>query len=194
MNRPAAGTARIPAAATRAGDEPAADLPAEFELITLDAAHAPRCAELEQQLFPTDSPWSEAAFRSEFAQPNTLYVGLLSAPAGPQPSQLVAYGGIGVTGPAGDLECEVHTIGVDPAYQGRGLGRALLQVLLDAADAAAAPVLLEVRTDNAPALGLYRSCGFEQIGIRRGYYQPSGADAYVMRRPPASSPSFPNSR
>jgi len=45
-------------------------------------------------------------------------------------------------------------------------------------------VFLEVRTDNSRAINLYKSCGFEEIGIRRKYYQPSGADALVMRRLP----------
>ncbi len=36
--------------------------------------------------------------------------------------------------------------------------------------------------DNLHAQRLYRTRGFEQVGVRRGYYQPSGADALVMRR------------
>ena len=43
-------------------------------------------------------------------------------------------------------------------------------------------ILLDVRTDNAPALALYESVGFARIGVRRRYYQPSGADAYTMER------------
>ena len=43
-------------------------------------------------------------------------------------------------------------------------------------------VLLEVRADNEHAQELYRRRGFTEIGRRRGYYQPSGADAVVMRR------------
>ena len=49
-------------------------------------------------------------------------------------------------------------------------------------------VSLEVRTDNMRAQQLYRRYGFRQIGIRKGYYQPSGADALVMRRDSAGSP------
>jgi ribosomal-protein-alanine N-acetyltransferase len=44
-------------------------------------------------------------------------------------------------------------------------------------------VLLEVRTDNTPAIALYESEGFTIVGIRRRYYRPSGADAYTMARP-----------
>jgi ribosomal-protein-alanine N-acetyltransferase len=42
--------------------------------------------------------------------------------------------------------------------------------------------MLEVRQDNPRARGLYLRHGFEEIGIRRGYYQPSGVDAVVMRK------------
>jgi ribosomal-protein-alanine N-acetyltransferase len=44
-------------------------------------------------------------------------------------------------------------------------------------------LLLEVRTDNEAAIALYVSEGFVRLGIRRRYYQPSGADAYTMARP-----------
>ena len=43
-------------------------------------------------------------------------------------------------------------------------------------------VHLEVRTDNATAIALYRSVGFTEVGLRRRYYRISGADAYTMRR------------
>ncbi|EUA07381.1 putative ribosomal-protein-alanine acetyltransferase, RimI [Mycobacterium xenopi 4042] len=45
-------------------------------------------------------------------------------------------------------------------------------------------VYLEVRTDNAAAIALYRSAGFVNVGLRRRYYRVSGADAYTMRRDP----------
>jgi ribosomal-protein-alanine N-acetyltransferase len=77
----------------------------------------------------------------------------------------------------------VHTIGVAPEHQGQGIGKALLQALLARADEFEAPVFLEVRTDNTTALALYERHGFERLGIRKRYYQPSGADAYTMVRP-----------
>ena len=79
-------------------------------------------------------------------------------------------------------EYEIHTIGVDPAYQGQGIGRRLLSELLEYA--AGGAVFLEVRTDNEAAIALYESVGFVNVGLRRRYYRASGADAYTMRRDP----------
>ena len=65
-----------------------------------------------------------------------------------------------------------------------GVGTALLRTVLERADELAAPVFLEVRTVNERAIGLDERHGFERIGLRKRYYQPSGADAYTMKRPP----------
>ncbi len=140
----------------------------------LTRADADRCAELEAQLFDGDDPWPAVAFERELASMRSHYVGARSAGA------LVGYAGISRLGRTPPFEYEVHTIGVDPAYQGQGIGRRLLNELLDFASGGV--VYLEVRTDNEAALGLYRSVGFEQIGLRRRYYRVSGADAYTMRR------------
>ncbi|HTY31540.1 ribosomal protein S18-alanine N-acetyltransferase [Mycobacterium sp.] len=140
----------------------------------LTQADAQRCAALEAQLFPGDDPWPAVAFNRELAAKHNHYVGARVA------GTLVGYAGISRLGRTPPFEYEVHTIGVDPAYQGRGIGRRLLDELL--AFAAGGAVYLEVRTDNEAAIALYRSTGFEQIGLRRRYYQVSGADAYTMRR------------
>ncbi len=147
------------------------------EPVTLGAltpADAARCAELEALLFPGDDPWPAAAFNRELAAKHNHYVGARVA------GTLVGYAGISRLGRTPPFEYEVHPIGVDPAPQGRGLGRRLLDELLAFADGGA--VYLEVRTDNEAAIALYRSTGFEQIGLRRRYYRVSGADAYTMRR------------
>ncbi|WP_420119948.1 ribosomal protein S18-alanine N-acetyltransferase [Nakamurella sp.] len=127
--------------------------------------------ELEEILFPGDSPWTAAMFAGELAAGYHYVVhrdvdGVVDG-----------YAGLALLGD----EAEVHTIGVRPSAQGAGLGRALLRDLL--AHAGPRRVLLEVRTDNAPAIALYESEGFVILGVRRRYYQPSGADAYTMARP-----------
>jgi len=66
--------------------------------------------------------------------------------------------------------------------QGEGIGSQLLDALLAEADKRSPVVLLDVKADNAAAQHLYRKRGFVEIGRRRGYYQPSGADAVIMKR------------
>ena len=160
----------------------------------LTPADLPRCAELEAQIFAGDSPWPLAGFVAELRADHNRYFALREQPDGP----VVGYAGLSVLGPAGAHECEVHTIAVDPALRGRGGGRALLTAMLDVADGLevaehqVTPVFLEVRTDNVPAIALYQAAGFGIAGLRRNYYQPSGADAYTMVRPAPADPEGVN--
>jgi ribosomal-protein-alanine N-acetyltransferase len=169
--------------------------PVTIGALTVDDAD--RCAELESLLFPGDDPWPTAAFVRELAAEHNHYVAARTCADGGDPLRpafsrardrrdeaLIGYGGISRLGRTPPFEYEIHTIGVDPAYQGRGIGRRLLDELLNVA--AGAVVHLEVRTDNAPAIALYRSVGFADVGLRRRYYRISGADAYTMRREASS--------
>jgi [ribosomal protein S18]-alanine N-acetyltransferase len=140
----------------------------------LTPADAARCAELEALLFDGDDPWPAVAFERELAAAHNHYV------AARTNGVLVGYAGISRLGRKPPFEYEVHTIGVEPAYQGQGIGRRMLVELLTFADGGV--VFLEVRTDNEAAIALYSSMGFEQIGVRKRYYRVSGADAYTMRR------------
>ncbi|AMO60258.1 ribosomal-protein-alanine acetyltransferase RimI [Mycolicibacterium phlei] len=144
----------------------------------LQRADAARCAELESQLFAGDDPWPERAFLAELASKHNRYI------AARHEGKLVGYAGIARLGRKKPYEYEIHTIGVDPAYQGRGIGRRMLGDLL--ADTGDGVVFLEVRTDNEPAIKLYESFGFVNVGLRKRYYRASGADAYTMRRDPTS--------
>ncbi|MGX9790097.1 ribosomal protein S18-alanine N-acetyltransferase [Mycobacterium sp. MMS18-G62] len=137
---------------------------------------AARCAELEKQLFDGDDPWPARAFIAELEAKHNHYV------AARDDDKLIGYGGIARLGRRRPFEYEIHTIGVDPAYQGQGIGRQLLMGLLEYAKGGT--IFLEVRTDNEPAINLYESVGFVRMGLRRRYYRASGADAYTMRRDP----------
>ncbi|WP_193046120.1 ribosomal protein S18-alanine N-acetyltransferase [Mycolicibacterium baixiangningiae] len=144
----------------------------------LTKADAARCAELEAQLFPGDDPWPARAFYAELESGHTHYV------AARADGTVVGYAGIAQLGRTPPYEYEIHTIGVDSAYQGHGIGRRMLEELLEVADGGA--IFLEVRTDNEPAIALYESVGFTRVGLRKRYYRVSGADAYTMRRDPPS--------
>ena len=147
----------------------------------LKPTDAARCAELESQLFEGDDPWPERAFLAELRAKHIHYV------AARADGKLVGYAGIARLGRVRPFEYEIHTIGVDPDYQGRGIGRRLVSQILELASGSV--VFLEVRTDNVPAISLYESFGFVNVGLRRRYYRASGADAYTMKRLPQEDPS-----
>jgi ribosomal-protein-alanine N-acetyltransferase len=73
-------------------------------------------------------------------------------------------------------EAEILSVGVVPELQRRGLGRRLVEGLMRAAKRAEVKRLfLEVAADNDAAFALYKRLGFTATGLRRGYYQRTGA-------------------
>jgi ribosomal-protein-alanine N-acetyltransferase len=151
---------------------------------------------LEHELFPED-PWTPEMFADEVAQPpeSRLYLiaeadagdggvadgDIVSGRRAERGNAMAGYAGLMFI--PGGTQADVLTIAVRPAHWGQGIGSALLAALLGAArDRGCTEVFLEVRADNPRAHGLYRRRGFEELGVRRGYYQPSGVDAIVMRK------------
>jgi [ribosomal protein S18]-alanine N-acetyltransferase len=138
-------------------------------------ADMPRIMALEQELFPEDA-WTPQMFAAEFAQPASRRLYLVAE----EGETLIGYAGMMFTG---GPQADVVTLAVDPAHWGRGTGTALLLALVgEAGRRGCREVLLEVRKDNPRARQLYLRHGFTEIGVRRGYYQPSGVDAVVMRK------------
>lgn len=76
---------------------------------------------------------------------------------------------------------EVHIINmaVHPDYRGQGIGKRLMQHVLNEDEV----FFLEVRVSNLTAKSIYEKYGFKDIHIRKGYYA-DGEDAYIMRRLP----------
>ncbi|MDR1441600.1 MAG: ribosomal protein S18-alanine N-acetyltransferase [Bifidobacteriaceae bacterium] len=130
-----------------------------------------RLMELEGLCFGPEA-WTREMLEEELAGAGRRY--LVSQEAG----VVMGYGGVYL----GLDSTEVMTVAIDPGYQRRGLGRRLMEALLaESRRAGSRWVTLEVAVGAEPAIGLYRSLGFEPIGRRQGYYQPSGRDAIIMR-------------
>jgi [ribosomal protein S18]-alanine N-acetyltransferase len=130
---------------------------------------------LERELFPDDA-WTPEMFAAELTQSASRRLYLVAE----EESALIGYAGMMFSG---GPQADVVTLAVDPSHWGHGTGTALLTALLDKArDRGCAEVLLEVREDNPRARQLYSRHGFTEVGIRRGYYQPSNVDAVVMRK------------
>ena len=138
-------------------------------------ADLPAVLRLEAALFG-DEAWSEAMLTSELegAEASGRYY-LVAEDAG----GLVGYAGL--LSPGGS-QADVLTMAVAEDRWGQRIGAMLLDSLVaEAARQGCTEVFLEVRVDNDRAQRLYRSRGFAGIGVRRGYYQPSGTDALVMQ-------------
>ncbi len=118
-------------------------------------------------------PWSEGIFR------DCLRVGYVCRVLALE-SRVIGYGVMSV----GAGEAHILNLCVSDAYRCRGLGRRMLVYLLERGAAAGmSEAFLEVRPSNTAAIRLYQAIGFEQVGMRRGYYQAVGGreDAAVLR-------------
>ena len=67
-------------------------------------------------------------------------------------------------------EAHILNISVHPDEQKQGIGRRMLEHLIDVARGKAESVFLEVRPSNIHAIALYEDMGFNEIGVRKGYY------------------------
>ncbi|WP_123607335.1 ribosomal protein S18-alanine N-acetyltransferase [Micromonospora sp. Llam0] len=139
--------------------------------------HIDQALPIEADLFGAER-WSAEMFWNELANGHHY----LAAVDGTD--QLTGYAGLALVGdPAAPDEAWVQNVAVRRDRQRRGVGRTLLVGLLDEATRrGAGRTFLEVAVDNAPAQRLYAAYGFEPVGVRRGYYQPSNTDALVMMR------------
>ena len=80
-------------------------------------------------------------------------------------------------------EATLFNIAVDPAYQRRGLGKALLSHLVEQLQQRDIFTLwLEVRASNHAAIALYEQTGFNEVSVRRNYYPATHGreDALIM--------------
>ena len=92
--------------------------------------------------------------------------------------RLVAYAGMWIVLD----EAHITNIAVHPDYRGKGFGRMILKTLIGVAkDIGMERMTLEVRVSNMAAISLYKSLGFEDAGVRRGYYADNGEDAQINR-------------
>lgn len=79
-------------------------------------------------------------------------------------------------------ECELENIAVSPAVRRKGIGRQLLDALMQAAsETECESVFLEVRESNQAARAFYESVGFKPDGRRKSYYSNPSEDAILYR-------------
>ncbi|MCW8962675.1 MAG: ribosomal protein S18-alanine N-acetyltransferase [Gammaproteobacteria bacterium] len=123
--------------------------------------HIPAILEIEKSAY--EFPWTEGLLR-DCLKPNYYFYALF------RQQDIIAYAIMSC------LVNEAHILNlcVSPQYQRQGLGRQMLDYLLDKArEEESHTVFLEVRESNSIAQGLYEKNGFNRLGSRRGYY-PNG--------------------
>jgi [ribosomal protein S18]-alanine N-acetyltransferase len=129
---------------------------------------------IERTAYPT--PWSRSMFAGELSKPSSICLGTF------EDEILLGYL---ITSRYVDA-WHVMNVAVAPDRQRQGIASALLGRLFElTADDDRRGYTLEVRVSNTPAIALYEQLGFEQRGIRRGYYTDNREDALIMWRDPA---------
>ncbi|WP_173084302.1 ribosomal protein S18-alanine N-acetyltransferase [Fundidesulfovibrio magnetotacticus] len=136
----------------------------------LGPADIPGLVELERLCFAV--PWNAKQYRTVMDNPPFRVFGLH------HDEGLAAY----LTLFASDFEMEILNIAVRPDLRRMGLGRRMLaHVLQLCRKMGIQRGYLEVRRSNAAARRLYEAFGFEEVGVRKGYYPDNREDAIVMR-------------
>jgi len=144
-------------------------------MITYRVANAfdlPVFVSLDKELFPY-SPWSTSQYKEEFSNPTRHFVVAVDAA-----QNIIGYAGVFAPGGA---EADVLTVGVVPAHRGQGIARQLMTMITDwAKEQGSVAMMLEVKVDNAEAIGLYESMNYSKLNVRKDYFG-AGLDALVMR-------------
>jgi ribosomal-protein-alanine N-acetyltransferase len=129
---------------------------------------------IERTAYPT--PWSRSMFAGELAKPASVCLGAF------EDDVLIGYL---ITSRYVDA-WHVMNVAVAPDRQRRGIASALLGRLFElTANDDRRGYTLEVRVSNSGAIALYERLGFEQRGVRRGYYTDNREDALIMWKDPA---------
>lgn len=128
-------------------------------------------AQLEKECFAGES-WSYGTIAASFESP--AYYMAVAEDAG----EVVGYGCISTV----CENCDLENVLVAEEYRNSGVGKAIVNALMQEAKARGAEkAFLEVRVSNSAALKLYLSCGFKGVYARTRYYS-DGEDCLVMQK------------
>lgn len=77
--------------------------------------------------------------------------------------------------------CYISNIAVFPQHRRKGIGRLLLRKAAEQArKKGAESISLEVRPSNTAAISLYKSEGYEEVGLRKNFYRDPNEDALIL--------------
>lgn len=148
--------------------------PGSWRVRAMRPTDLPGVVAIEGEAFTT--PWSEETFRSLFDRPPWVLL-VLEEEGGA--SGIAGYAVLGCVMEQGELA----NIAVRSLDRGKGLGGLLLeQVVREAVARGVQQLFLEVRVSNTAAAALYSAHGFQEIGIRKNYYEEPREHARVLVR------------
>lgn len=126
-------------------------------------------ANIERQSFST--PWSENAIRESMNAGTLFFVANKNG-------LIAGYMGISKILDEG----YVTNVAVLPEYRRLGIGKKILEHVIDALKNELAFISLEVRASNNGAISLYEKFGFERVGLRKRFYSNPTEDAIIMTK------------
>ena len=142
-----------------------------YEIVPMDRSHVDQVAALERACF--SMPWSETMLEDALYDERASFI-----VAEDTEGNVIGYAGLHVVLDEGYID----NIAVEEAARRHGVASALLDVYCRFGAINLAFLTLEVRKSNAAAIALYEKFGFQQAGLRKGYYQNPREDAVIMTR------------
>lgn len=131
--------------------------------------------EIEKECFSL--PWSENSFKDSLSREDTIFL-VCEINENETGSHIAGYMGLYLSFD----EASVTNVAVSPCFRKKGYGEALVAAAKKAAKGDGAEcIFLEVRQSNVPAISLYKKLGFEELGIRKKFYEHPVEDAIIMK-------------
>ena len=142
-----------------------------YEIVPMDRSHVDQVAALERECF--SMPWNETMLEDSLYDERASFI-----VAEDEEGNVIGYAGLHVVLDEGYID----NIAVEEAARRHGVASALLDVYCRFGEINLAFLTLEVRKSNAAAIALYEKHGFQQVGLRPGFYQKPREDAVIMTR------------
>ncbi len=137
----------------------------------MEREHIPEIVKLEELCFST--PWTYENLEEELDNKTAYFFVALEG------EKVIGYIGVNVI----EDSCFINNIAVYPEYRRQGVGKALIKIASLTADAMGTDFIsLEVRESNYPAIAMYKSLGFEEMGMRRDFYRRPRENALIMTK------------
>lgn len=141
----------------------------QYRRMTIDDVQAVHKIELAS--FPT--PWTLDSFYYEMTENQFAHYLVAEDENG----EIIGFCGIWLVIDA----AQITNVAVVQSVRGQGIGETLMREAMRVAEEANMDVMsLEVRVTNTVAQNLYRKLGFQDGGLRKGYYTDNQEDALVM--------------